>query len=276
MSAFSRPGAYGFQVAGVAGDASLLDPVPDEWPLVQVGVGPVLTDPPALGIGDSQAVTRLIGGGHLVADRQAQRADFYRASGVSADALVHPYLAPVAALFAMWNGWVPVHAGAFVAADRTWLVIGIREAGKSMLMADLAARGVPVVADDLVVVAGSRVFAGPRTLDLRGDVADRYEGARRIEDAGQRTRWRLMLPSIAPELPEVGGSLILRWGSSLEVEPLVAAARVELLSGALTVSKSINVPGLLAIAARPAWRVSRPQEWSAAPAALDAVLDTVR
>lgn len=277
MSAFSRPGVYGFQLTGVSLDSALIDPVPTDWPLLLVEQQPEgAGDPPATGIGDARAVTRLQGGGHLQIERAEQRATIVRSPDLSPDAVVHPVLAPIAAICAMWNGWLPFHAGGFVEGDGTWLVFGDRGAGKSTLLAALRAAGVPVVSDDLVIVNGSRVYAGPRTLDLQEDAAGRYDTARWITDSGGRDRWRLELPSIEPELPAVAGSVVIAWGDDLAFESVGIAERVQRLVDFLTVAHSVDVPQVMALATLPMWEMRRPRSWERLDEGVEVLLEHVR
>lgn len=277
VSAFSRPGVYGFQLSGVSLDRALIDPVPTDWPLLVVDQRPESADDlPPIGIGDGRAVTRLLGGGYLRIERAEQRATIMRSPELTADALVHPFLAPIAAICAMWNGWLPFHAGGFVDGDGTWLVLGDRGSGKSTLMASLRSAGVAVVSDDLVIVNGARVYAGPRTLDLREDAAGRHEAARWIADAGGRDRWRLDLPAIEPELPPVAGAFFIDWSDDLGFESVATGDKVQRFADSLTVAHSIDVPQLMALATLPMWEMRRPHAWERLEEGTAAMLDLVR
>ena len=76
--------------------------------------------------------------------------------------LIHPYLAPVAAVAGYWFDRESFHAGAFVLGDGAWAVIGGREAGKSTLLASLALRGITVLSDDMLILDGDIPFPGPQ------------------------------------------------------------------------------------------------------------------
>ena len=68
-------------------------------------------------------------------------------------------------VFSRWPRGLPRRA--FVFGSLAWAVVGGREAGKSSLLAALAARDLPVLADDLVISDSHQAFCGPRTIDLR-------------------------------------------------------------------------------------------------------------
>ena len=97
---------------------------------------------------------------------------------LSADELVHPFLAPAAALFAHWHGREGLHGGALALGGTAWGVIGDRLGGKSSLLAALAVSGTDVVCDDVLVLDGREVYPGPRTVDLREDAAAALERRR--------------------------------------------------------------------------------------------------
>ncbi len=274
MTTSKRPGAYGFHIDGLSSTAGFLNAVPDSWPTISVAQLPELDPPADPSIEPDRAVHDLMGGGQLVLDRLTRHATIHRASPLSEDALIHPFLAPIAATMAMWEGWLPFHAGGFVRGPASWMVVGEREAGKSSTMSALAARNLPVIADDLTVVAVDRVFAGPRTLDLRRDVADRIDGARWITDAGQRERWRINLGDVDPELPPLGGVFQLAWGDAVKVERLDAAGAMATLLESLTVSRTINMPSLMSVGLLPFFRLTRPRTWQATDEAIDAILET--
>ena len=133
---------------------------------------------------------------------------------MSDQALVHPYLAPAAAVIARWLGREPFHAGAFALDGGAWGVLGEREAGKSSLLAWLSLQGRSVVCDDMLVVAGDTVFAGPRSVDLRRETAVRLGAGEELGMIGARERWRVGLPPIEPEVP-LAGWVFLEWGDEV-------------------------------------------------------------
>ena len=95
---------------------------------------------------------------------------------VRPDELVHPYLAPAAAVIGRWLGRESVHAGAIAVDGRALGVVGARGAGKSSTLAWWALDGGEVLCDDLLVLDGRATFVGPRSIDLREDAADAARG----------------------------------------------------------------------------------------------------
>src|SRR6476646_3877473 len=159
--------AYGLRLAGVDPRAALLTNAGPSWPLVDVRRG---SSRPADGVrhlDSRRALLDLGPDGRRVELDRARACATFTGPPLDEDELVHPYLGPVATIFGRWLGRETFHAGAFVARGRARALVGEREAGKSSLLAALAADGWPVLADDLVIVERGRAFAGPRALDLR-------------------------------------------------------------------------------------------------------------
>lgn len=191
-------------------------------------------------------------------------------------ALVHPTLAVPLSLLARWSGHVTLHAGAFEAGG-AWGVLGDRTAGKSSMLAALSAGGVPIVADDLVVVDGDGfVLAGPRCVDLRSDVAERFAAAEPMGIVGGRPRFRLTTPPAPPRTP-LRGFFVLEWGDGpeIELEPLGMRERLGLLYGQeyMGIMGAADPRRLVAIVGLPAWRLRRPRDWDAAGEVVERVLE---
>src|SRR6202041_3496235 len=90
---------------------------------------------------------------------------------VPAECLAQPHLASAAAALGIWAGCQALHGGAFVHAGRAWALVGDKGAGKSTALAQLAAAGITVLADDLVICQKGTILAGPRSVDLRPEAA---------------------------------------------------------------------------------------------------------
>jgi hypothetical protein len=190
--------------------------------------------------------------------------------------LVHPVLTMPISILARWRGDLTLHAGCFYAGDRAWGVMGPREAGKSTMLANLAEREVPLLADDLLVFDQGVVHPGPSCIDLRPDVAERMPEARFLGEINDRARYRLTTPP-PPSRPRLGGFFLLSWGEEERVE----VTRME-ASEALRVLYEQEYIGLLGPAdplkildllGTPMWRVERPPNWRFTEETLDRILE---
>ncbi len=169
------------------------------WPRLRIirSIGPCPVERPTV-IGDDWAAVRTadqtgqVGG--IRVDRDPLTASLTSPGGFSDDAVIHPDLGFLAAVVNRWAGREVFHAGAFLAENGAWGVLGTREAGKSSLLGLLAAKGVPVLADDALVVEDRTAFAGPRCIDLREGAADWLQQGTDIGMVGNRRRWRVRLP----------------------------------------------------------------------------------
>ncbi len=186
---------------------------------------------------------------------------------------MHPYLAPVAAVIARWMGRESVHAGAFAAGGPALAVVGTREAGKSSTLAELARAGAAVLCDDMLVLDGGDVLAGPRTVDLRPDAAGALGIGEPIGLTGARERWRLPL-GVVPGRTGLAGWVFLGWGEAGAPRALGAPERLARLAP----QRALRLPpvgddGLLSLAALPAWEVSRPRGLASLPETVGRLLD---
>jgi hypothetical protein len=243
-----------------------------EWPAIQILVEQGKGRLDREFFDQSQARIRLRTGGSIEIDREAGQARFTVPGRLTADELAHPYLGPVAAVTAHWYGRESLHGGGLALDGTVWGVVGDRLGGKSSLLAALALRGIDVVADDVLVVDGLRVFAGPRTIDLRQDAAAELAAGESIGIAGARERWRLRLEPLERALA-LGGWIFTAWDAEVEVRPLPAAdVLVRLLA-----NRGITVPpedpaAFLQLSSLPAWELRRPRAWAAMPSVLELLL----
>ena len=208
-----KPGAYGLRLAGDVPRSELLSQVVDGAPIVTITRSTGTLQPPNV-VDESAATVPLINGGAVTMSRADRAAELITPDPLSDDELVHPFLAPIAAVHCHWLGWAAFHAGGVLVDDRVWGVIGSREAGKSTLLAALAVAGEVVMTDDLLIVEGHRVYAGPRTLDLRAEAADHFSDIRQLGVAGARERWRMDLGA-APPSAELAGWIVPQWGDAI-------------------------------------------------------------
>jgi hypothetical protein len=208
-------------------------------------------------------------------DRAARTAIFSLPRPASTAALLHPYLAAVAAVASYWLARESFHAGAFVADGGVWGVLGPKGAGKSSLLAALARAGVPIVCDDMLVLDGMTALAGPRSVDLRPEAAERLGAGRPLGVLGGRERWRVQLAPVAPELP-LRGWITLGWGPCSDARPVKGSARLaELLR-----HRALRVPSsaprqAIALSSRPLLEFVRPKRWSELDGSVERLLKAV-
>lgn len=263
-------------MSGISPAAGLLVGAPAHWPVVDLVVQAAAgAGRPPESVDAGEAVIRLSAGGWVTASRDERRAVFTMPVTPSPEALIHPHLAAVAVVQAHWNGWQSFHAGAFVADDGVWGLLGEKEAGKSSMLASLALAGVPVVCDDVLVVSGRTAFAGPRSIDLRAGAAERLQTGVPLGVIGERERWRLPLAPIPAELP-FRGWVRLGWGVDVDVRATEGADRLR----ALLPHRGLRVAParpeqLIGLAALPVLELRRPREWGSHQRAMDALLRAV-
>ena len=260
------------RLEGLGAGAMLLD-APATWPALtltsEVSDRPVADER----VTATDALLRLKTGGRLELDRARRTAHYSVPRPLGDDELVHPYLAPAAAMFAHWQGRLAVHAGGFVADGGVWAIAGTREAGKSTTLARLAARGHEVFADDVLILDGAHAFAGPRAVDLRPDTAQRLGVGRALGVVGSRPRWRVALPPCRAELP-FRGWMMIGWSERAEARRLRASECLGRLTETLTVRLDPTDPrGLLDLAALPAWSVGRERDWDRMDDHVDRMLE---
>jgi hypothetical protein len=173
------------------------------------------------------------------------------------------------------HAWAEAVERAFVAAGKAWAIMASRRGGKSSLLAALSGADFQIVSDDLIVTDEERVFAGPRSVDLREDAVDHFPTIRSLGVAGRRDRWRLDPGEVAPEIP-LGGWMTLKWGEHFGARRIEPAERIRLLAEGRTLRGPARGPGALhRLAARPMWEITRPRGWDRMDQVLSLVLETV-
>jgi hypothetical protein len=254
----------------------MLVDAPTAWSRLHLTVRRTCEAPPqADWLGPDAARVRLQSGGWVELDRHQGTATFCLRSRPSDAALVHPHLAAPAVLFAHWLGRESFHGGAFFARGGVWVVLGEKGDGKSTMLASLALGGVPVVADDVLVLDRGRALAGPRSIDLRPDAAQNLHTGASIGRVGLRDRWRMSLAPIEPELP-LRGWVILRWGDRIDVQAVRGARRLEFLLPHRGIRVAPNDAEILvALSAQPMLVMQRPRLWKDLQHASDALLDAL-
>ena len=267
-------GAYGIRIDGIAGRDDLLVDAEPSWPRIDLQVDLREAEHADEHVATDSAALNLKTGGRLTVDRAQSVARFATGRPLSDDELIHPFLAPVAAVVAHWEQRIAFHAGAISVDGRAWGVIGERGAGKSSLLAWLSRDGVDVVTDDVLVLADGTAFAGPRTIDLREDSTE-VLGGEPIGMAGARPRWRVRLPRIAAVLP-FRGWIYLAWGDEVRAGEVAVGERLPRLMASLALRMSIADPkALLPLAALPAVELTRPPDWARAADAAACLTEAV-
>ena len=264
-TAHERPlvGAYGLRLDGVDAAAPLLVEADASWPLVAIRVEVGVGERGAEFVAEDEAEVHLRDGGAIWLDRRAGRADFTVPRPLTAHELVHPYLAPVAAVMAHWLGRESFHAGAVALHGDVWGIVGDRFSGKSSTLAWLAASGHDVVCDDMLVLDASTAsaYAGPRSIDLRREAAERLEAGEALGVVGARERWRLVLPPLDRSLV-LRGWVFLAWGDRTEARQLSGPERLALLASQRGLRVAARDPAALVdLISLPCWELRRPRDW---------------
>src|SRR5207237_858464 len=162
---------------------------------------------------------------------------------------------------AQWYGRESLHGGGIAFAGAAWGVLGERHEGKSTLLAAAAARGLDVLADDVLVVEGEAAFAGPRTVDLRPDAAEALGLGEDLGVAGARPRWRLELEPVAPSLP-LAGWVFAAWSEETVLARLSPSETlVRLLRHRGLRLPPTDPAAFVQLSALPAWEFRRPRSW---------------
>lgn len=270
------PGVYGFELLGAPGATHHFVHHQRGWPQLSVERNTGVAKPGRSVIGADEAEIELVAGDRLAMQRTPLRATFTTAQPLSDDALVHPYLAPAAAIAGYWLGREAFHAGAFLLDGGAWGVLGEKESGKSSLLAGLARNGHAVVSDDALILDRDVVFAGPRSIDLRQEPARELDAGDSIGLVGDRERWRFRLDPVA-SASHLCGWIVLSWGEAIELSPLPPGDRLQtVIEQRMVRGLPPPEPGLLLeLAALPAFRLTRPRSWDQLDAAASRLVDAL-
>jgi hypothetical protein len=167
-------------------------------------------------------------GRRLEVDLDAGLARFSGPDALDEHRLVHPGLQLAAGLASRLLGRDAYHGGAFVSPDGgAWVLGGTNGAGKSSLLAALAAAELPILADDLAVIDRGQVLRGTRCLDLRERPS--WTRGQAVVSVRAESRFRLTLGP-APAAAPLRGFIHLVRSPRLELAPVPADARLELLA----------------------------------------------
>jgi hypothetical protein len=268
-------GAYGIRIAGLDAAREFLVPAERDWPRLELVTTIGSSEADAETVGDDRALLKLRNGGEIRVDRVAGRAEFVVPEPLGPAELVHPYLAPAAAVVARWSGRESFHGGAFVVDGGVWALLGEREAGKSTTLAWLAANELPIVCDDMLIYADGLAFAGPRALDLRKGPAARLGIGEYIGLVGARERWRFVLPQVSEQLP-LRGFVYLTWADELAISEIAPGERL----ARIFTHAGLRLPPLrpevvLDLVTLPAFELGRPHGWDSLSGAGELLLRTL-
>jgi hypothetical protein len=265
-------GAYGFRLEGVERAHRLLVQAPLDWPTLTLHVRLGFDEGGPDRVGPDHARLR-VHDGQVEIDRRRGDALFTLRRRPSPDAIVHPHLAPAAAIAGRWLGRESFHAGAVVLGDGAWAILGEKGSGKSSLLAWLALAGHAVVCDDLLVFDEQfRALAGPRSIDLRTNAARGMGIGEPLGVIGTRERYRVAVGAVPSEVP-LRGFIRLAWGDVPTVTPVPPAWRPAALAAQRTVRLAPRDPGMLVeLSALPMVELRRPREWGRAGDAADRLL----
>jgi hypothetical protein len=271
----SSPGAYGFKLTGADEARELLVDAPPDWPDLTLERRLVAAEPPERDSIGPEFARITLQQGWVELARADNRATFCLRTAITDSDLVHPYLAPAAAVAARWAGRESFHAGAVVVSGGAWGVLGDKETGKSSTLAWLALHGHDVLMDDLLVLDGGDALAGPRCIDLREGPAAQLGAGEPLGVVGLRERWRLTLGPVPPRVP-LRGWVTLGWGDRVEVEPARSVDRLLALLPLRSVRLVPPAPdALVRLASLPVLQLRRPQVWESLPGAAEALLDAI-
>lgn len=265
-------GAYGLRLRGLEG-AKLLSEVGGDAPCLDVTFDYGVVSATEQRIDRDGAEIALIDRGWVSLKRSGQ-ARFVLPRPIDPDEILHPWLVPAAATFNAWHGREVFHGGVVARRGNAIALLGEKMDGKSSLLAWLShTPDIDVLADDLVVVDGRTVYAGPRCIDLRKGSAPALIGGMRQRVVRDGERLRLTLPP-CPASAALSAMVILCWGSSegeVSLQRLTAAAGLESL---LPHSLSEGPPtGLLPLLDIPVWLLIRPRTWDSMPAVMQRVCE---
>lgn len=261
----SATGAYGLRIEGLEGASQLLVPVCDRSPTLRIRREVMSPRSTAEFLDDAKAELVLRDGGRILVEREPASATFETPQPLGDSTLVHPYLAPVAAVVSHWLERISFHGGAFETDGRAWALLGDREAGKSSTLAHLAVGKTRVLADDMTVIDDGEVLPGPRSVDLREEAAEQLGVGEPIGRVGARDRWRVQIDSTpAPARVPLAGFVFLEWGDDVELVRVPPADRVRRLAVHLGVRVPLRDPAtLMPLAALPGFVLERPRDWGA-------------
>jgi hypothetical protein len=211
--------------------------------------------------------------GRIDIERESLAVRFTTAERLLDHAVLHPYLAFPAAVVSHWSRRLALHAGAVITERGAVAILGDKGAGKSTLVATLAQLGAKVLTDDLLVIDGGDAFAGPRSVDLRPDMAAAAPMVNTVDlgVVGARSRHRFT-PTPVPWSAPLAGIVHLAIGNGLAMTPVPLADRLTTIANVAALGPTtVPTEAALALTALPTWRLTRPRARTSTAVTPDAV-----
>lgn len=268
-------GAYGIALQGIPAAGELLGPAAADWPVLRVEQRVAPHHSRIVPHWDDDVARfNLPGGGKVEVDRATMVAAFELPTPAADQHIVHPFLAGAAAMVSRWHGREALHGAVFMVGDGAWAVLGEKGSGKSSTLGWLARQGIGVVTDDLVVIEGDTVLAGPACIDLRGDAAGLLGLGKHLGVVGARERWRAVVAPAPARVP-LAGWILPTWGDSVDVEVVPARDRLPWLLGNLTLRAVVDPITFLDLARLPTFALRRPPRWDSIDPAMNRLLEVL-
>jgi len=239
---------------------------PDDWPELTIERGSGEVGPEPACVRDDHATYRTLdtaGEARVAIQRDPLAVRITAAHESAGESMIHPQMGTIAAIIGHWSGQLAFHAGALLLGDGAWGIMGAREAGKSSLLGYLATTGVGIIADDVLVLGGGQIFAGPRCVDLREGAAEWLGRGEVIGSGGPRQRWRMTLPPVPATVP-LRGWIVPGWGPDVRIDPVPLPHRLPMLHHNLALTRPAprHPERMLRMAALPVVRFQRPRDWA--------------
>jgi hypothetical protein len=272
----TRRGAYGLHLPTIAAQ-EWLNGAPMDWRTWTFASAPTQsvdsTEQVTEVITDAEATVRIAPTGYAHIDRGTATTTLHTPRPLSPEGMIHPHLGSTAVMNAYWAGYTTFHGGSFVLDGGVWALLGDRQQGKSSALAWLVRRGLPIFADDLLILDGDRALAGPRCLDLRREAAEYFGIGEPIGIVGTRHRWRYHLPPVPAALP-FRGWVTLAWADDVDISLVPPADRLPhlLASRGLTLIPT-DLHAWLDLIRFPLLILKRPNSWNELDGAMNGTLD---
>jgi hypothetical protein len=199
------------------------------------------------------------------------RVTFKTRAPIDDEVLAHPNIAMPIAVASHWLERQVLHGAAVMLDGRAWGILGGKEAGKSTTAGWFHRHGHCVLSDDLLIIDGTVLFAGPRCIDLRAEAADALGG--QAVDLIGRPKWRLR-PGTVPGSVPLGGFIHLEWGDEVLIESLGPVERLRRIVENFVLGPDLaDAVAYLELAALPAYRFVRPRKIASIDVANGQLLD---